>query len=69
MTHVCGYVLHFCDGQCPEEQVLHRGTLRECEDLGRLISAVCYSGSRPLSHAEFVIVKLESAARGGEGDQ
>ena len=37
---ICGYVLEFSDGGPPEEQVLHRGTLAECERVDGLGSQI-----------------------------
>lgn len=50
----CGYVLEFAEGE-PEEQVLHVGTLEECERMSDLIPAVSYSGERRCTGARFVI--------------
>ena len=52
---VCGCVLFFEDGGDPEQMILHRGTQKECEEIGRLLPGVSYSGNRPLDRAEFVI--------------
>jgi hypothetical protein len=50
-----GYVIHFKDGGEPEEQVLHIGTREECERTAELVSAVSYSGDRPIDCCRFVI--------------
>jgi hypothetical protein len=55
MPYVCGYILHFSDGRESEGQVLHTGTKEECEKVMELMSAVSYSGDRPLSKCEGVI--------------
>ena len=54
---ICGFVLHFKDGGSPEATVLGGGTQEECENIGRLLPGVAYSGERPLDRAEFVIGK------------
>lgn len=63
--YVCGYVIHFSDDGPDEGQELHRGSLQECGELADIIPAVCYSGSRPLRDAEFVIVPLQAELEGG----
>ena len=57
--YVCGYLIHFSDGGEPEERVLHRGTLEECQRIGTLMLAVSYSGGRPDPRCEFVIVQQQ----------
>jgi len=53
-TYVCGYLIRFSDGGEPEERVLHRGTLEECQRIGKVMLAVSYSGDRPDPKCEFV---------------
>jgi len=45
------YVIEFSDGGEPEMRLMHRGTEEECEKLSRLLPAVSYSGSRPVTKA------------------
>jgi hypothetical protein len=67
--YVCGYLIHFSDGGGPEERVLHRGALEECQRIGTLMLAVSYSGGRPDPKCEFVIVPEEkSSATDGNSD-
>ena len=56
--YACGYVLTFTDGGEDEEQVVHVGTLDECERTMKLLLSVAYSGDRPGVVAEGVIVAL-----------
>ena len=68
-AYACGYLIHFSDGGEPEERVLHRGTLEECQRIGTLMLAVSYSGGRPDPKSEFVIVpEEESSATDGNSD-
>ncbi len=62
--YACGYVLDFAEGEA-EEQVLHVGTLAECEQIAALLPGVAYSGPRKCTGARFVIVPVEA----GGGDQ
>ena len=69
-AYVCGYLIHFSDGGEPEERVLHRGTLEECQRIAKVMLAISYSGGRPDPKCEFVIVpeQEESNATDGNSD-
>lgn len=58
---VCGCIIEFTDGGEPESQILHRGTLEECERVGKLIPGIAYKGSRPVKEARFVIRGLSQS--------
>ena len=66
--YVCGYLIHFSDGGVPEERVLHRGTLVECQRIGTLMLAVSYSGSRPDPKCELVIVQEQEEPNATDGN-
>lgn len=55
---VCGYVIEFRDGGEPEAEVLHVGSLEDCEKVSSLIPGVAYSGDRPVEGARIVIREL-----------
>lgn len=55
----CGHIIYFRDGGEPEECILGRGTLEECQKIGEVVLAVSYSGDRPIDHAEFVIREMQ----------
>jgi hypothetical protein len=52
-----GYVLHFLDGGPAEEQLLHRGSRKECDTIfdHPALGGVAYSGCRPVSDCQLVI--------------
>lgn len=60
--YAVGYVLSFYDDGEDEEQVLHVGTLKDCEYVAENTPAVAYSGSRPLKGAQMVIVEVAEDA-------
>lgn len=68
MTHptkdqyLFGYRIEFGDGGKPEAQILHKGTLEECEEMCRLLPGVVYSGPRPDPRAYFVIAPIPAEA-------
>ncbi len=55
----CGYILSFDDNGPDEEQVLHIGSEADCKQVLNLMSAVSYSGDRPLSGCKGVIAPIE----------
>lgn len=56
MSFVCGNIIYFKDGTS-SEQVLHRGTLEECQRISEVCLAVSYSGDKEVDKAQFVIVE------------
>ena len=55
-----GYVIHFDEGD-PESQVLHIGTLEECQNLFEKVPAVSYSGNKKVVNCEMKIVPLPAS--------
>lgn len=50
-----GYMINFNDNNPPEYQLLGQAdTEKECEQIGTMLSAIAYSGSRPIKDAVFI---------------
>jgi hypothetical protein len=49
MKFACGYIINFNDGGKSEEQVLHIGSLEECQKMEKILSADCKFVIVPLS--------------------
>jgi hypothetical protein len=58
---ICGCRIHFTDGGPLEVQLLHSGSLEECEAIYKQFSGVAYKGERPVKRAELVIMETEES--------
>lgn len=49
--YVAVYVIEFTDDGLAEVQVIHRGSMEECERVHQLLPGIAYKGSRPIKGA------------------
>ena len=56
--HILVSVLVFDDGTY-SENILHSGSFQECERLGEIIPAICYSGDKKIKESFLTISELE----------
>ena len=63
MEYVCGYIINFADGGKPEGQILHTGTLKECQTIFDRTPAVSYSGGRQIKDCRMIIKAREEEGR------